>query len=167
MTVIVLMGTSCSGKSTVGSLLAKRFGLPFIEASEPSGILDTTVPETSHPHQDTDPTTECATEIDWLAANPGRGAVVSCASLRLAERSRLRAVAPDAFFVHLDVSEEELLSRAAARTDHAVVAARVRAQWDFLEALQPGEAGAVVQAEDGPRAVTDRVATAVRWHTGR
>ena len=137
--VIVLMGVTGSGKSTVGRLLAERLGWSFFEGDDfhpPENVRKMAAGE---PLTDDDrrPWLAALAEvIAELVATGGQG-VVACSALRAAYRRAL-AVGPEVRFVHLAVEESESRRRLQQRTDHYMPAGLVASQFAALE--EPGEA---------------------------
>ena len=148
------MGVSGSGKSTVGAALARRLGVPFVDADTlhpPANIAKMTAGE---PLDDEDRRPWLDRVGEWLAGHPD-GGVVSCSALKRTYRERLRAHCPRAEFLHLSGSPELIGGRLAARRGHFMPAALLRSQFDALEPLGVDEAGVTVDAGLGVDAIVD------------
>ncbi len=154
---IVLMGVSGSGKSSVGSRLSARLGLPFHDADEfhpPANIgkMSAGIP---------------LTDVDrwpWLDAigealrSADHGIIVACSALRRAYRDHLRAAAQrPLIFVHLSGSQETIARRIDARKDHFMPPSLLDSQFAALEPPRPDEHAVTVSVEPG----LDDVVTAV------
>lgn len=139
------MGPSGSGKSAVGSALAARLGLAFIDADDlhPAGNVAKMAAGT--PLDDADRMPWLDVVAAALAEAPG-GAVVACSALARRYRERILAGAPDAVFVELRVSERELEHRMETRR-HFMPRSLLTSQLQTLEHLEPGEPGFVVAGE--------------------
>ncbi len=140
---IVVMGVSGSGKSTVGSELAQRLRVPFMDADTlhpPSNIAKMSAGE---PLDDDDRYPWLDNVGEWLADHRD-GGVVSCSALKRAYRSRLREHCPGIEFLYLSGSPELIGSRIADRPGHFMPAALLRSQFDTLEPLSPDEPGVTV-----------------------
>jgi len=164
--VIVVMGVSGSGKSTVGGLLAERLGVPYAEADDfhpPGNIAKMSA---GHPLDDTDRAPWLDAIAAWIAERGDRGGVVSCSALRRRYRDRLRADTPDLFFVHLDGSPELIASRLAARMQHFMPSGLLASQFEALEPLQADEAGVVIPITGGPQQITERALAALPCGSG-
>ncbi|MET9217558.1 gluconokinase [Streptomyces sp. NPDC088197] len=159
--VVVVMGVSGSGKSTVGGLLADRLGVPYAEADDFHPAANIAKMSAGHPLDDADRAPWLDAIGAWIAQREGKGGVVSCSALRRRYRDHLRQSAPDLFFLHLDGSPELIASRLAARMQHFMPSELLRSQFATLEPLEPDEAGAVVTIEGGPREIADRALAAV------
>ncbi len=142
------MGVSGSGKSTVGAELARRLGVPFVDADSlhpPANIAKMAAGE---PLDDDDRYPWLEGVGAWLADHAG-GGVVSCSALKRAYRDRLRAHCPQVDFLHLRGSADVIGRRLAARTGHFMPAALLQSQLDALEPLGADEAGVTVDVDQG------------------
>jgi gluconokinase len=154
--VVVVMGVSGSGKSTVGGLLAERLGVPYAEADDFHPAANIAKMSAGHPLDDADRAPWLDAIAEWIAAHEGHGGVVSCSALRRRYRDRLRKAAPDLFFLHLDGPQELIAARLAARMQHFMPSGLLGSQLDALERLEPDESGAVVSIEGGPQQIAER-----------
>ncbi|WP_329130317.1 gluconokinase [Streptomyces sp. NBC_01476] len=159
--VIVVMGVSGSGKSTVGGLLAERLGVPYAEADDFHPPANIAKMSAGHPLDDTDRAPWLDAIADWIVARGDRGGVVSCSALRRRYRDRLRRDTPHLFFLHLDGSHRLIADRVAARMQHFMPSGLLESQFATLEPLQPDEAGAVVSIDGGPQQITERALAAL------
>lgn len=146
-TPIVVMGVSGSGKTTVGEVLARRLGVPFIDADTMHPPANIAKMSGGTPLDDDDRHPWLDRVGVWLADH-GEGGVVSCSALKRKYRDQLRAHCPHARFLHLDGSPELIGRRLAARSDHFMPAALLRSQFDILEPLNADERGTVLTIGD-------------------
>lgn len=157
---LVVMGVSGTGKSTVGRLMAQRFGRPFIEGDDlhpPANIakMHAGIPLTD---QDRGP---------WLRAvrdamdSAGGSTVVACSALRRSYRDVLRTADGRVRFALLVVTPEELARRLATRTDHFMPPSLLASQLAALEPLGPDEDGVTLPAEPTPEATTSALVKAM------
>ncbi|MCL2552771.1 MAG: gluconokinase [Actinomycetia bacterium] len=163
--VIVVMGVSGSGKSTVGGLLAERLGVPYAEADDFHPPANIAKMSAGHPLDDADRAPWLDAIAEWIAARGDHGGVVSCSALRRRYRDRLRVAAPDLFFLHLDGPPDLIASRLAARMQHFMPSGLLASQFEALEPLEAGEAGAVVPITGGPQEIADRAIAALPGRT--
>lgn len=133
--LLVVMGVSGCGKSTVGAQLASELGVPFLEGDSlhsPANIarMASGVALTDADRQ------------EWLellsghiahAHAAGQGLVASCSALKRAYRDILRRGAPDIRFVHLRGSRALLQARTAHRPGHYMPASLLDSQFAILE----------------------------------
>lgn len=163
LVIVVVMGVSGTGKTTVGWLLAGRLGVDFAEADDMHPAANVAKMAAGHPLDDQDREPWLRTVAAWIAAEreAGRGGVVACSALKHSYRAILRSAAPDAFFAHLVLSPQLTAGRVAERTDHFMPASLVGSQFEALEPLRPGERGLALDAAQPPESIVDLVVSAV------
>jgi gluconokinase len=162
--VIVVIGPAGSGKSTVGSALARTLGWRFVDADTLHSNAN--VARLRRGESLTD-----AQRSPWLEAVAGeitsairqhRSLVVACSALRRAYRETLRpanAPAHAVRFVYLKVSASELARRLATRADHFAPPALLASQLATLEEPAEHEVdAATVDAEQSVDTVVDAIA---------
>src|SRR6476659_3211956 len=145
--LVVMMGVSGSGKTTVGAALAQRLRVPFADADEfhPQANIDKM--SAGIPLTDDDRGPWLATIATWLAEHAAGGGVASCSALKRSYRDVLAAAAPQVFFVHLHGDPDVIAARVAGRPGHFMPAALVESQFATLEPLEPRERGAVLAVD--------------------
>jgi gluconokinase len=133
--VIVVMGVSGSGKSTVGALLAKTLLWPFVEgdAFHPAANVD----KMAHGHALTDEDRRPWLEslrvriADALARN--ENLVVACSALKKSYRDLLDVDPVRVLFVHLKGDPELIHERLASRQGHFMKDTLLASQLATLE----------------------------------
>jgi carbohydrate kinase (thermoresistant glucokinase family) len=153
------MGVSGSGKSTVGAALARRLGVPYVDADTlhpPANIAKMAAGE---PLSDDDRHPWLDKVGEWLAAHRD-GGVASCSALKRQYRDQLRGHCGSAEFLHLNGSPELIGARLAARPGHFMPAALLRSQFDALEPLGADEAGVTVDVGRDVDAILDAIIAA-------
>jgi gluconokinase len=143
---IVVMGVSGSGKTTVGQALAARLRLPYADGDAFHPQANLTKMASGMPLNDADRAPWLDAVGAWLVAHEG---VVSCSALRRAYRDRLRAFAPGAHFVQLNVDPAILKERIDARHGHFMPSSLLHSQLATLEPLAPDEKGVIVDNVGG------------------
>ena len=161
------MGVTGSGKSTVGSALAQRLRVPFLDADTlhpPANIAKMT---TGEPLNDDDRYPWLEKVGEWLAGHR-TGGVVSCSALKRKYRDQLRVHCPRVEFLHLSGSPELINRRMSARTGHFMPAALLRSQFDTLEPLGADESGVTVDIGHDVDAIIDTFlkGSAPQQHSG-
>ncbi|MDT5278391.1 MAG: gluconokinase [Mycobacterium sp.] len=152
--VVVVMGVSGSGKSTVGAALARRLGVPFADA------------DTFHPQANVAKMAagKALTDVDrypWLeavgqwVASHDQGGVMSCSALRRSYRDQLRSHCPLIEFLHLTGSAELIARRQADRPGHFMPPSLLMSQFDALEPLEPDERGMSIDVGQSVEAIVD------------
>ena len=150
-TVIVVMGVSGCGKTTVARLLAQRLGWRFAEADEFHSAANVGKMRSGIPLDDGD-------RAPWLAAiaryidearASGTPSVVTCSALKRRYRDVIVGSRPDVALVYLEGGYGTIAKRLAAREHHYMPASLLQSQFDALEA--PGsDEGPVVQSIERP-----------------
>jgi carbohydrate kinase (thermoresistant glucokinase family) len=154
-TVVVVMGVSGSGKTTVGKLIADRLGAVFEEGDDYHPPENVAKMRAGIPLDDADRAPwldRLSHEIDgWLHA--GRISVLACSALKDAYRQRLGAGREGVVFVFLRGSPDVVGARLEARRGHYMPAGLLRSQFEALEepadALVADVAGTPDQIADG------------------
>ncbi len=133
--IIVLMGVTGSGKSTVGELLSADLGWDYYDADDfhPPANVDKMAQGIPLEDEDRWPWLEgLAAEIDrWLAAD--RGAILACSALKESYRQILVGGRPQVRIVHLKGPKDLIATRLAERVDHYMPAALLDSQFHALE----------------------------------
>ena len=134
MMIIILMGVSGAGKSTIGKLLAGALGWAFYEGDEFHPETNINKMKSGIPLTDAD-------REDWLAAlenlerrleKERRNAVITCSALKQAYRDRLlnsKAV----LLVFLKGPYDLILKRMHERRGHYMKADLLESQFETLE----------------------------------
>jgi len=132
--IIVVMGVSGCGKTTVGRMLGEALGWPFFDADDFHPEANVAKMRAGIPLTDDD---RCPW-LDRLVAEMGaidhRGdhAVLGCSALRQAYRERL-ARAGDVRFVYLKGDRDTIAARLASRSGHYMPPTLLDSQLATLE----------------------------------
>ena len=159
--IVVVMGVSGSGKTTVGQQLAARLGLPYAEADDFHPPANVAKMAAGHPLTDADRRPWLDAIAAWIDARraTGTGGVVTCSALRRAYRDRLAAGRPDVRLVHLRGDKALIAARLAARRGHFFKAALLDTQFAALEEPTPDEGVLTVSVDRPPAEIVDDIAT--------
>jgi gluconokinase len=141
--VVVIMGVTGSGKTTVGTLLARQLGWNFADADDFHSAANKQKIHAGIPLTDADRAPWIATLhasiVKWIAQQ--QSAVLACSALKVEYREELSAgseIAPQVKFVYLkgsyDLIRERLLQRHGHFADEHILAS----QFETLE--QPQDA---------------------------
>lgn len=153
--VLVVMGVSGSGKSTVGAAIAQRLRVPFADADDfhPAANIAKMSAGQALDDRDRHPWLEAIGE--WLAAHPD-GAVMSCSALKRRYRDRLRHHLHTVEFLHLHGSREVIAARQASRPGHFMPSSLLSSQFATLEPLAPDEHGLVIDVDQDIDAIVQQ-----------
>jgi gluconokinase len=132
--LLVIMGVTGAGKSTVGRLIADRLGLVFRDADDFHPPANIAKMSSGQALTDDDRWPWLDAIGAHLVAHRAAGAVVTCSALKRAYRDRLRTAAPDLRFIHLHGAQPLIAERQAARQGHFMPASLVASQFATLEA---------------------------------
>lgn len=132
--IVVLMGVSGSGKSTVGVALAAALGWPLIDADDLHSPANVAKMAAGTPLTDADRwpwLDRIVLELRRVSASAGN-AVLACSALTQPYRDRL-AQAGDVRFVHLRGDRETIGARLVARQHRYMPATLLESQFAALE----------------------------------
>ncbi|KDN19418.1 gluconokinase [Amycolatopsis rifamycinica] len=164
MTVIVVMGVSGSGKTTIGTALANALGVEYAEADtfHPKANIDKMTAGTPLTDADRAPWLEAI--AGWIREHQDSGGVVTSSALKRRYRDVLRG-GGDVWFAHLHGDRAQLAERMQSRTGHFMPVSLLDSQLADLEPLEPDEAGAVFDNTGGtPEEITEAALAAFREH---
>lgn len=159
--LVVVMGVSGAGKSTVGALVAARLGLSFRDADEFHPPANVAKMSAGVPLTDADRAPWLDAIGAHLATHRGVGCVVTCSALKRSYRDRLRALAPETRFVFLHGEEALVAARQAARQGHFMPPSLVASQFATLEPPAPEEGVIALHVADTPAALADAAVRAL------
>ena len=152
--VILLMGVSGSGKTTVGTLLAHQLGWQFADADDYHSAANKDKMRHGIPLTDADRAPWLATLrsliAGWIA--DGTNAVLACSALKQSYRDELR-VSDAVRVVYLKVSPEILSQRLLERHGHYMKQDMLDSQLATLE--EPHNALAIDGSKSPPEIVND------------
>jgi gluconokinase len=166
MTILVMMGVSGSGKTTIASKVAQHLGWSLLEGDSFHPPANVAKMAAGHPLTDEDrwPWLHAIAEaIDALRAK-GQSAVVACSALKRAYRDILVGDRPDVRLVYLQGSRDLIGRRMAARKGHFMPPALLDSQFATLEEPQSDERPMVVPIDAPPDKIVEDVLQQVQEH---
>lgn len=149
--VVIVMGVSGCGKSTIAAMLAGRMRWEFEEGDALHPPANVAKMAAGQPLDDRDR----APWLDTVAAHidawreSGRSGVITCSALKRRYRDVLIGDRPDVRIAYLKGSKDLIANRLAARQGHFMPAALLDSQLAALE--EPTEDEHPITVEIGPR----------------
>ena len=161
--VIVVMGVSGSGKSTVGRALAERLGWRFAEGDEFHSAANIAKMRAGVALTDEDRWPWLDAIGDWISAKEagGESAVVTCSALRRVYRDLLREGRPHVRFLHVTAESDVIQDRMEHRPGHYMPSSLLPSQLATLEPLGDDEPGVTITNEGSAAQVLDRALAAL------
>jgi len=164
MSVVVVMGVSGSGKTTIAATLAERMGWRLLEGDAYHPPENVAKMRAGTPLTDADRWPwlhSIAAEIDAARASR-QPLVVACSALKRAYRAILIGHRPDVVLVHLAGSADTIGARLKARTGHYMPPGLLDSQFATLEEPDADEAPIVVAVTASPDVIADRIIVELR-----
>ena len=139
--VLVVMGVSGSGKTTVGREIAERLGWPFFEGDDLHPDANVKKMGSGEPLADADrqPWLEKIRDLAGRLLAEGRSGVIACSALKRAYRELLRQGGDAVRFVYLAGEHAQIRARLEERSGHYMTADLLESQFDALEEPGPDE----------------------------
>ena len=158
--VVVVMGVSGSGKTTVAKLLAEMSGWQFQEGDTLHPPANVEKMSAGIPLTDADRLPwlrKIAEAIDGWRAR-GESGVITCSALKRSYRDIIVGDRPDVRLVYLKGSHDLIRQRMAARHGHFMPTALLDSQFSTLEEPSPDENPIVVDIGGSPEKIAREVA---------
>ncbi|SDD40686.1 gluconokinase [Streptomyces prasinopilosus] len=159
--VVVVMGVAGTGKTTIGPLLAARYGVPYAEGDDFHPPANIAKMSAGTPLDDEDRWPWLDAIGEWAHGRAGLGGVVSSSALKRSYRDRLRAAAPDVVFVHLTGDRALIEDRMSHREGHFMPTALLDSQFATLQPLETDEPGVAVEVSGSPEEITEQAVAAL------
>jgi gluconokinase len=157
--VLVVMGVSGAGKSTIAGLLAQRLGWSFEEGDTLHPPANVAKMAAGIPLTDDDRWPWLAKVADWIDGrlDMGENGIITCSALKRSYRNVVNRRGSGVEFVYLAVDRTELGERVEHRPGHFMPASLLDSQLATLE--PPAQSEPAIRVDAGPDAqlVVDRV----------
>jgi ribose 5-phosphate isomerase A len=157
--VLVIMGVSGSGKTTIAKILADRLGWPLKEGDDLHPTANRVKMHASIPLTDAD-------RMPWLAAVAAwiddqrqnkRPGIITCSALKRAYRDVLIDQRPEVRLIYLRGAHDLIAERLTHRKGHFMPADLLQSQYDALEAPGPEEDPITVDIGPSADEIADRI----------
>lgn len=150
--VLVLMGVSGCGKSTVAGLLAGRLGWALEEGDDLHPPANRAKMEAGHPLTDEDRWPWLETVAQWVdqRLDAKESGLITCSALKRSYRDIINRRGSGVVFVYLAGSRETIATRLRARQGHYMPSSLLDSQFAALE--EPTADEPQVRIEVGPPA---------------
>jgi len=161
--VLVLMGVSGSGKTTVAKIIADRLDWAFEEGDALHPPANVAKMAAGHPLDDDDRAPWLAKVADWVDArlDAGHSGVITCSALKRKYRSLIDRRGSGVEFVFLHGSRELIAERLATRQGHFMPSSLLASQFETLEEPTADEPVIRVEIAGAPEAIADAVLAAL------
>ncbi|MEJ0064453.1 MAG: gluconokinase [Caulobacteraceae bacterium] len=133
--MLVVMGVSGVGKTTLGEAIAKRLEWAFIDGDALHPAANIAKMKAGVPLTDADRAPWLDAVAAWIDRQQAEGkpGVVTCSALKRAYRDRLDAGRPQVRFVYIKLDEADVAERLAHRKGHFFAPTLLASQFADLE----------------------------------
>jgi len=162
--IIVVMGVSGSGKTTVAALLAGRLHWELAEGDSFHSAASVAKMRRGVPLTDEDRWPWLRAIATWIDAEraAGRHGIVTCSALKRSYRDIIIDGRDDVRLVYLKGELDVVAHRMVARHGHFMPVALLQSQFDTLEEPSADERPLVLSIEEKPRDIVARIVAALR-----
>jgi carbohydrate kinase (thermoresistant glucokinase family) len=157
--VLVIMGVSGAGKSTIAALLAERLGWTFEEGDSLHPAANVEKMAAGIPLTDDDRWPWLAKIADWIDGrlDTGENGIITCSALKRSYRNVLNRRGGGVEFVYLALDRADLEERVEHREGHFMPPSLLNSQLAALEPPAATEPAITVDAGPDSRLVVDRI----------
>jgi len=157
--ILVIMGVSGAGKSTIGEELAARLGWPFEEGDSLHPEVNVAKMHAGIPLTDEDRRPWLERVAAWIdaqraAKQPG---IITCSALKRSYRRIIIGDRPEVRLVYLRGGRDLIAEHLTGRHGHFMPASLLQSQIDTLEGPDPGEDPLTVDVGPSASKVADEI----------
>ncbi|OOF70070.1 gluconokinase [Rodentibacter caecimuris] len=161
----ILMGTSGSGKSSVGTALANRLGIKFIDGDDLHPRANIIKMSNNQPLNDDDraPWLERINDAAFSLEQKNERGIIVCSALKKTYRDQIRRNNKRVRFIFLQGDFELILNRMKRRHGHYMKTDMLKSQFEILETPQDDESDIVFISIDADfEEVVEQCATVMK-----
>jgi ribose 5-phosphate isomerase A len=157
--ILVLMGVSGSGKTTVAEALAARLGWPFEEGDRLHPEANVAKMHAGIPLTDADREPWLRRVAEWIDGQRARKqpGIITCSALKRGYRRIVVGDRAEVRLVYLRGSRSAIADHLAGRHGHFMPASLLQSQIDTLEEPSPDEDALTVDVDRPPGGVADEI----------
>jgi gluconokinase len=155
--VLVVMGVTSAGKSTIAGILAGQLGWDFAEGDDLHPAANVAKMSAGTPLTDEDRWPWLDRVAAWIQNHTATGmpGIITCSALKRIYRDRLAG--NDVVFAHLTASKDLIGQRLTARMDHFMPATLLDSQIATLEPPEADESAISVPVGRAPSEVAGEI----------
>ena len=158
--VIILMGVSGSGKTTIGNLLSKRTGFPFFDGDDFHPEVNVQKMASGIPLTNQDRVDWIREISDFMNNIPGEHKILACSALNRSIRSLIiNGIKEPCYFVFLKGDYDLIKDRMDKREAHYMKSGMLTSQFKTLE--EP-ENTVTIGVDNSPDRICDEIYKAVQ-----
>jgi gluconokinase len=161
--ILVVMGVSGSGKTTVAALLAGRLRWDFEDADDLHPAANVAKMHAGIPLSDEDRWPWLHAVAGWIDESraAGRHGVVACSALKRSYRDIIIGDRPDVRLVYLKGDRQLITARLACRHGHFMPAGLLESQFEALEEPTADEHPMVISIDRRPKESVDELLSVI------
>jgi len=149
--ILIVMGVSGCGKTTIAKLLAKEFNLQYFDGDDFHPKENVAKMSKGHPLNDDDRKSWLSALNELAIKHSDKGVIIACSALKEIYREALQKKIEDLVrFIYLEGTFEEIHQRMQERKDHFMPAELLKSQF---KTLQPPKKAITVSINGSPEEI--------------
>jgi gluconokinase len=162
-TILIIMGVSGSGKTTIAAALAQHLGWPFKDGDELHPAANIAKMHAGHPLDDSDRWPWLESIAGWIDKwrRAGSSGVITCSALKRSYRAYLTRGRGEVRVVYLHGDMTLIATRLAGRSDHFMSSDLLASQFAALEEPGPDEHAIRVEVDQPLAKIVAEIAVSI------